>query len=116
MEILEFSLPLEWRQKFDFDGYIPTDGNLGLLIQHGEAIEKNLEHKPHEKKEKQSQGKKAVKFAKAESKKELDAVPYTCIFHGKNKTHNTENCYTLNNKAKGSTQTKTAKKTFTKKD
>ena len=36
-----------------------------------------------DKKEKQLQGKKAVKFAKAESKKELSAATYTCKVPGK---------------------------------
>ena len=46
VEILEFLLLLEWRQKFDLDGYIPTDGNLGQLIRNGEAKERNLDLKP----------------------------------------------------------------------
>ena len=45
VEILEFSLPLEWRQKFDYDGYIPTDGSKAQLIHNGEAIERNLDFK-----------------------------------------------------------------------
>ena len=32
VEILEFSLSLEWKQKFNFDGYIPTDGATALFI------------------------------------------------------------------------------------
>src|SRR5690242_4940616 len=39
VEILEFSLPLEWRQKFDLDGYILTNGTFTQLIQKGEATE-----------------------------------------------------------------------------
>ena len=39
LEILECSLPLLWWQKFDLDGYIPTDGSQAELIQHCEAIE-----------------------------------------------------------------------------
>ena len=91
------------------------DRNLALLIQNGEAIERNLDLKPPgEKKEKQSQGKKAVKFAKAESKKELNNATYMCTVHGKNRTHNTENCYTLKTQ-KATAQFKAGKKTFTKK-
>lgn len=56
LEILEFSLPLEWRQKFDFDEYIPMDETKAQLIHHGEANEKNLDSKPVEKKYIQPQG------------------------------------------------------------
>ncbi len=76
VEILEFSLPLEWRQKFDYDGYIPTDGSKAQLIHNGEAIERNLEQKHPERKEKHVQGKKAVKFAKSDSEKETSMATY----------------------------------------
>ena len=55
-----------------------------------------------------------MKFAKTECKKELSAATYMCTMHGKNMTHNTENCYTLKNQ-KATAQFKTGKKTFTKK-
>ena len=42
LEILECSLPYAWRQKFDYDGYLPTDGNKAKLIARCEAIERNL--------------------------------------------------------------------------
>ena len=116
VEILEFSLPLEWRQQFDYDGYIPTDGSKAQLIHNGEAIERNLDFKvPEHKKEKHVQGKKAVKFAKTDSKKETSMVTYYCTTHGKNRTHNSENCFTLKNKQQNSTQPKTGKRTFTPK-
>ena len=54
VEILEFSLPLERRQKFDFDGYISMDGTKAQLIHHGEVIEKNLDSNPVEKRRKNS--------------------------------------------------------------
>lgn len=114
VEILEFSLPLEWRQKFDFDGYIPMDETKAQLIHHGETIERNLDSKPVEKKEKQPQGKK-VKFAKSDSsKKESSTATYVCTVHGTNRTHNTENCFTLKNK-QANTQKNSGKKTFTPK-
>ncbi len=113
VEILKFSLPLEWRQKFDFDGYIPMDGTKAQLIHHGEAIERSLDSNPVEKKEKQPQGKKA-KFAKSDSKKESSTATYVCTVHGNNKTHSTENCFTLKNK-QANTQKYSGKRTFTPK-
>ena len=113
VEILEFSLPLEWRQKFDFDGYIPMDGTKAQLIHHGEAIERSLDSNPVEKKDKQPQGKKA-KFAKSDSKKESSTATYVCTVHGTNRTHSTENCFTLKNK-QANTQKHSGKRTFTPK-
>jgi hypothetical protein len=57
LEILECSLPYSWRQKFDYDGYIPTDGTRAQLILSCEAIERSQEATKVEKNEKQQQGK-----------------------------------------------------------
>ena len=65
LEILECSLPYAWRQKFGFDGYIPTDGTRAFLIANCEAIEKNEEApKKGKKEEKDKPDKKRVKFDK----------------------------------------------------
>ena len=40
---------------------------------------------------------------------------FYCTAHGKNRIHNTDNCFTLKNKQQGSTQHKTGKRTFTPK-
>src|SRR5687768_4857344 len=63
LEILECALPLTWRQKFDLDGYIPTDGNRAQLILSCEAIERSTENEKPEKKEKQQPKKKRAEFA-----------------------------------------------------
>ena len=52
LEILESSLPFAWRQKFDYDGYIPTDHNKAKLIASCEAIERNQENQKEDKKQK----------------------------------------------------------------
>ena len=41
VELLEWSLPLTWRAKFDLDGYIPTLDTKSRLIEACEAIERN---------------------------------------------------------------------------
>ena len=41
LEILEFSLPAQWRTKFDLDGYVPTDHDRRRLLKEAEAIERN---------------------------------------------------------------------------
>ena len=52
LEILECSLPLAWRQKFDYDGYILTDHTKAKLIASCEAIERKKETQKGEKKQK----------------------------------------------------------------
>ena len=76
LEILECSLPISWRQKFDYDGYIPSDGTRSLLIQSCKAIEQSQDAQTNEKKEKQSQQpyKKKVKYAKSESKRNSSTI------------------------------------------
>ena len=52
VEVLECSLPYAWRQKFDLDGHIPTDGSRAQMIIICEAIERNKESPKKDKKEK----------------------------------------------------------------
>ena len=54
LKILESSLPFAWRQKFDYDGYIPTDHNRAKFIASCEAIERNQESKEEEKKQRKN--------------------------------------------------------------
>jgi len=114
VEVLECSLPYAWRQKFDLDGYIPTDGSRAQLIINCEAIERNEESPRKDKKEKDSKdqpNKKKVKFNKGGKPNKDSAKSFYCTEHGKNATHNTDNCYTLKNKkASGD------KKTFSNKN
>lgn len=110
LEILECSLPHTWRQKFDLDGYVPTDGNRALLITHCEAIERNQPDPKEDKKEViHSKGKKSAKHARTGSSSfQKREPPFNCTQHGKNHTHNTSNCYVLN-KAQKPTQSKTVR-------
>src|SRR5687768_11774157 len=67
LKVFECSLPYAWRQKFDFDGYIPTDGTRAQLITQCEAIETNAESPKKDKKDKEDKEKpkrKKVKFQK----------------------------------------------------
>ena len=92
---------------------------MAQLIQHGEAIECNLDHKVvmEDKDKPNPQGKKAVKFAKTSSSKDVKTATYHCTFHGQTVSHNSENCYVLNKQKKPSTQTQQSgtKRTFTNK-
>src|SRR5688572_14973115 len=90
LEILECSLPNDWRQKFDYDGYIPTEGTRAQLIMACEAIERNEEiSKKDEKEEKPA---KKVKFAKGKKQPKDSDKKFYGTEHKKNTTHNTDKC------------------------
>ena len=116
MEILECSLPLTWRQKFDLDGYVPTDHSKAQLITACEAIERS---QGAEKEEKIGEvTSKKVKFAKkggsnAKHEAKTKSMKFYCSFHKKNATHDSADCYTLKNKEKNGS--KPFKKTFSNK-
>ena len=96
--LLEWSLPDHWRAKFDYDGYIPTEGNKTKLIAACEAIERNEANaKPdatpaNNKKENTKKGKFASKQQKHDENKAGEACSYYCRRCGKNPHHNTAQC------------------------
>jgi hypothetical protein len=63
--LLEWSLPAQWRKKFDLDGYIPTLGTKAKLISECKAIERNKTAKDKERKDDNDNNKnKKNKFGK----------------------------------------------------
>lgn len=120
LEILECSLPFAWRQKFDYDGYVPTDGTKAKLIASCEAIERNLDTEAGDKKQKQQQSKKQEKTAKKrkhnpKNESKASKGEFHCTEHGQNMTHDTADCYTLKNRAKAEATKSPAKSTFSNK-
>ena len=110
-------MPYSWRQKFDLDGYIPTNGTKIQLIQSCEAIERNQEAEKV-KKNGETESKKRVKFSKKATKHSkgegiASSMKYYCSVHGKNKSHNTVNCFSLKNQT--TSNVNKPKKTFTNK-
>src|SRR5688500_17766815 len=115
LEIPECSLPLAWRQKFDYDGYVPTDHNKAKLISSCESIERKEESQKGDKKQKKGKIPDKVVKKKAQFNKNKGFKgDYYCSHHGKNPTHDTANCFTLKNKAKADTK-KPAGKVFSNK-
>ena len=108
-------MPFAWRQKFDYDGYIPTDHNKAKLIASCEAIERNQENLKEDKKQKM--GKNPDKLVKKKTQFVKDKSPkgtFYCTHHGQKHTHDTANCFTLKNKAKNGSK-KPVGKTFSNK-
>jgi len=102
VELLEWSIPKTWRTKFDLDGYVPTNFSKDRLIAECEAIERNLpktEVKLTLKPSAHKKGRGAKHVTSRVDSRNKDAKSYYCTEHGKNPTHNTEQCYVLKNKA-----------------
>jgi hypothetical protein len=103
VELLEWSIPQNWKTKFDLDGYIPTHHSKERLVTECEAIERH-EPKTSTKttstsSEKQGLHKKGrpVKHKSGE-KTSASASKYYCTEHGTNPTHSTDSCYTIKNR------------------
>ncbi len=102
VELLEWSIPKAWRNKFDLDSYVPTLYGKDRLIAECEAIERNSPkldsgEKPASKSPVHKKNRGSVKHKGVD--KSRDAKSYYCTEHGKNPTHNTEQCYVIKNKA-----------------
>src|SRR5687767_2760744 len=69
LEILECSLPNSWRQKFDYDGYIPSEGTKAQLIMACEAIERSEELSKKDKKRKKKKLQKKLSLQNIKSSK-----------------------------------------------
>ena len=106
--LLEQAVPARWRAKFDLDGYTPTDDTRTKFVTACEAIERN---------ESTTTATKDVKRTTKKGRGKRDAKPspaaapagtksYYCSEHGRNTTHQTAQCWTLQNRAKNSSKSK----------
>ena len=101
LEIIEWSLPDEWRRAFDLKGYVPSNYGKKRLIAEAEAIERaeTLDNGKHKAKEGKSKSFKSNKEKKANPKSDKSSkTEYFCTEHGVNKTHGTAECFTIKNR------------------
>ena len=115
--LLEWSLPVTWRAKFDLDGYIPTSHSKAKLIEACEAIERSEIALEKPSKDESSQNHKLVKRVAARNgappaKKQKSVSKHYCTEHGQNPTHSTADCWTLKNRAKPQLPIQKEKKSF----
>jgi hypothetical protein len=115
--LLEWSLPVTWRAKFDLDGYIPTLHSKAKLIEACEAIERSEIALEKPSKEESSKNQKMVKrvaskFGAPPAKKQKSVSKHYCTEHGQNPTHSTAGCWTLKNRAKPQLPIQKEKKSF----
>jgi hypothetical protein len=122
LALLEWSLPAKWRETFDLKGYIPTEHNRTRLIAECEAIERHVKAddtpKTTEKKGNNNK-KKNGRFDKSKSSARTSETAahsnFYCTEHGKNESHNTNKCWTLENRKKtGSQGHKSNNRSFSK--
>ena len=119
--LLEWSLPVTWRAKFDLDGYIPTSHSKAKLIEACEAIERSEIALEKPSKDESSQNHKLVKNVAARNgappaKKQKSVSKHYCTEHGQNPTHSTADCWTLKNRAKPKLPIQKEKKSFSNKN
>ena len=118
VELMEFSIPQEWRTKFDSLGYIPSEDTKAVVIARckvQERSEKNFAKKPSSKITVKKAHKIASKKKFRETKKNLNG-PFFCTECGENPTHNTDRCFTLKNRAaKGGNSSSNTARPFTSK-
>ena len=92
LQIMEWMVPNEFRQKFDEKGYIPTDHDRKRFIEECEIVErlqasraKSTNHKPTNSQKLQGRSKN----------KNSDRKKKYCSHHGADKGHNSDECWTL---------------------
>jgi hypothetical protein len=97
--LLEWSLPEDWRSKFDLDGYIPTMHTKARLIEECEAIERNIvsynnndDDNNSRNNKKQKSGNPRAKDKNVGGGEEDRSNRYFCSECGHNPTHNTKRC------------------------
>ena len=120
VELLEWAIPIKWRQKFDLDGYIPTAHPKADLVTRCEAMERSeVLTKKKVIKTPLVAGKRNAKKQKhlSNNKSNSDAKNFNCSNCGKNSTHNTSSCFILNRKNKNlATANSTTRPTYTTKN
>ena len=93
IQIMEWMVPQEFRQKFDEKGYIPTDHDRKRFIDECEIVERLQASRA--KSTPQQKPKNSQKFpGKARSKTPNRKKKY-CLHHGADKGHTSEECWTL---------------------
>ena len=109
IENFEFAIPATWRQAMILQGFEPIDHSLDELIEFCERLEfsedlVNTTHAGNGKNRGKSDDEKTSKRNRGGPKSgtvgEGATAEYDCLYHGKNKTHTTDQCKVLINQAK----------------
>jgi hypothetical protein len=102
LALLEWSLPVKWRETFDLKGYTPTEHDWTRLIAECEAIERHVKvddaPKQNEKKSNKN-NKKNTRFDKSKGSacksESAGNSNFYCTEHGENDSHNEKSIFRL---------------------
>ena len=100
MDVILFGAPRAWQNEMDRQGFDPMEKTPGEVIAFMENIEAT-EDRPDPSKKSNSTTKKEAKKPKKSGNANGGKTKYYCTEHGENWTHDTKDCRTLQNKAKG---------------
>eukprot|EP00957_Ditylum_brightwellii_P123725 9432566-Ditylum_brightwellii.AAC.1 len=104
LDILEYGVPASWRREFTVQGFDPVDHGLKKFVDFCTRLESCEPSEGEAKGEKPSKAKTAGK-----RKAEVSTMPtssagkkkkFYCEMHGRNNTHDTDNCFELNRRKK----------------
>jgi hypothetical protein len=101
LEIVEWSLPDEWRAQFDLKGYGPSKYDKKRLMAEAEAIKRAETLDKGKPKTQENKGKKSFKSKEKKGNPKNDKsskTEYFCTEHGVHKTHGTADCFTIKNR------------------
>eukprot|EP00957_Ditylum_brightwellii_P178609 13605003-Ditylum_brightwellii.AAC.1 len=109
MDILEYGVPVVWCREFTIQGFDPVDQGLKNFVElctRLESCEPSMD-KPKDKK--YPNPKNAGKRKADVPTKPTGEKKFYCDLRGRNKTHNTEDCYKLKRRTKRAKQGKARK-------
>eukprot|EP00957_Ditylum_brightwellii_P124350 9478355-Ditylum_brightwellii.AAC.1 len=95
MDILEYGVPAVWRREFTMQGFDPVDQGLKKCVEFCTRLESCEPSADKSKDEKSSKSKHARKCKADIPTKPAGEKKFYCDLDGRNKTHDTEDCYKL---------------------
>jgi hypothetical protein len=120
IEIVQYAVPNSWSRKLREQGKDPLVMGMNIFLDAMEAIESaEVDFSSASNKDSGTPSKKSSKSSKKAKRSNKsnsnDSGEYYCLKHGKNSTHNTDDCLVLKklaNKGDGNTNTKSKNKTW----
>eukprot|EP00957_Ditylum_brightwellii_P141591 10786646-Ditylum_brightwellii.AAC.1 len=95
MDILEYGVPAAWRREFTVQRFDPVDQGLKKFAEFCTCLELCEPSADKPKDKNSSKSKNARKRRADMPTKPAGEKKFYCDLHGRNKTHNTKDCYKL---------------------
>eukprot|EP00957_Ditylum_brightwellii_P014416 1085250-Ditylum_brightwellii.AAC.1 len=102
LDILEYRVPVSWHREFTLQGFDPVDQGLQKFVEFCTCLEscEPSTDKPKGGKTPKSENAGKLKAEGTTSTKPAGKRKFYCDVHGRNRTHNTEDCFELKQHAK----------------